>query len=334
MTLGRGELLWLLPLAPLAAAAAALVWRRRLAALGAWAARGLWRRLGLDCAPARLVASVALLGLALAGAVLALAQPRWGNVEETVERRGVDIVFVLDSSLSMAAADVTPSRLAVGRHLVRRLASELPGHRVALVQAEGDAVVLCPLTLDTAVLDLLLDTVEPAALPVAGTLLAPALDAALELFPESGAKSRVVVVVSDGEDQGSPLEAALARAVEAGVVVHTIGIGSRAGAPIPLGGDAGYKRDSAGRVVMTKLHADTLEGLAARTDGLYLPASGLGTDLAPLTAAVDRLEKRALEGQVLATQPERFQWPLAVAALALLGHLVSGPLRRTREGTS
>ncbi len=331
MSWGHAELLWLLLLAPLAAAAAAVVWRRRVAALAAWAARGLWRRLGLDCAPARLFASVALLAVALAGAAIALVQPRWGSVEETVERRGVDIVFVLDSSLSMAAADIAPSRLAVGRHLVRRLASELPGHRVALVQAEGDAVVLCPLTLDTAVLDLLLDTIEPAGLPVSGTLLAPALEAALELFPESGTKSRVVVVVSDGEDHGSPLEKALARAVETGVVVHAIGIGSSRGAPIPLGGESGYKRDAAGRVVMTQLHADTLQRLAGGTDGLYLEASGLATDLAPLVAAVDRLEKRALEGQVLATQPERFQWPLAAATLALLLHLAAGPLRQIRE---
>jgi Ca-activated chloride channel family protein len=331
MSLGHAELLWLLVLAPLAAGGAVLVWRRRQAALAAWAARGLWQRLGLDWGPGRFVLSVALLGAAVGGAALALARPRWGTIEETVERRGVDVVFVLDSSLSMAAADVAPSRLAVAGHLVRRLAGDLPGHRVALVQGEGDAVVLCPLTLDNAVLDLLLDTVEPAALPVAGTLLAPALEAALELFPESGTRSRVVVVVSDGEDQGSALDAAIARAAAAGVVVHAVGVGGDAGAPIPLGGDAGYKRDRAGRVVMTRRRSDTLEAMARRTGGVYLAASGLATELGPIVAGVERLEKRALEGQVLATQPERFQWPLAAAAVALLVHLAAPPLRGSRE---
>ncbi len=334
MTLGRAELLWLLVLAPLAAIVGWLVWRRRLAAVAAWAARGLWARLALDVAPFRLVVSVMLLAAAVAGVALALAQPRWGSIEETVERRGVDLVFVLDSSLSMAAGDVSPSRLAVASHLVRRLASELPGHRVALVQAEGAAVLLAPLTLDAAVLDLLLDTVEPATLPRPGTLLAPALEAALRLFPEGESKSRVVVVLSDGEDQGSALAPVVARAAEASVVVHAVGIGGATGAPIPLAGEGGYKRDAEGRVVMSKLHPEVLEALAAKTGGLYLQASGLAADLAPLVAAIERMERRALEGQVVAHQPERFQWPLAAGTAALLLHLAAGPLRRAREATS
>ena len=159
VTFARLDLAWVLLLAPLAAAAAWWSWRRRLAALAAWAARGLWRRLALDVRSSRLVLSVATLALALLSVGAALVEPRWGTVEETVEREGVDIVFVLDSSLSMAADDVQPDRMTVARNLVRRMTHRLPGHRVALVQAEGDGLVLAPLTVDSAVIDLLLDTI-------------------------------------------------------------------------------------------------------------------------------------------------------------------------------
>src|SRR5260370_739114 len=111
MSFAAPHLLWLALVAPLAIGLAALLWRRRLAADAAWAARALWDRLLPTYRPARLALSVALLGLALLGAALALARPRWGGGLEKVERRGVDVAFLLDSSLSMAAPDVAPSRL-------------------------------------------------------------------------------------------------------------------------------------------------------------------------------------------------------------------------------
>src|SRR5215831_16504131 len=164
MSFAAPHLLWLALAAPLAAGAAALLWRRRLAADAAWAARALWDRLLPAYRPARLWLSVGLLGVALLGGAFALARPRWGGGMEKVERRGVDVVFVLDSSLSMAAPDVAPSRLFVAKSLLRRMAQAMPGNRVALVETEGEGLMLTPLTLDGAVLDLLLDTVEPGTL--------------------------------------------------------------------------------------------------------------------------------------------------------------------------
>src|SRR6185436_6289167 len=100
---------------------AALYWKRRLSADAAWAARGLWGRLLPAYAPRRITLSIATLGLALAATAFALTQPRWGSGTETVERRGVDVVFLLDSSLSMAAMDAPPSRLFVAKTLVRSM---------------------------------------------------------------------------------------------------------------------------------------------------------------------------------------------------------------------
>jgi Ca-activated chloride channel homolog len=328
MSFAAPRLLWLLALAPLAAVAAAALWRRRLRADAAWAARGLWDRLLPSFRRGRLALSIACLTLAVAGAALALARPRWGDAAEKVERRGVDVVFLLDSSLSMAAPDIPPSRLFVAKAMVRRLSQAMPGDRVALVQTEGEGMMLAPLTLDGAVLDLLLDTIEPGSLPRPGTELAIGVDTALRLFGPQSEKHRALVILSDGEDHGGGLDTATARLKDAGVVVFALGIGTPEGSPIPLGGD--FKRDESGKVVITRLHEDTLEPMARATGGDYLRVTSAATDPTPILRRIDRLEKRTLESETVTTREERFQWPLLLAAAALLLQLAVGPFASSR----
>ena len=334
MDLAVPALVWLALAAPLAAAAAALLWRRRLAADAAWAARGLWDRLFAGYSRRRLALSVLLLAVAVAGTALALARPRWGSEQREVERRGVDVVFVLDSSLSMSARDVVPSRLAVAETVVRALVHAMPGNRVALVQAEGSGVVLTPLTLDGAVIDLLLDAVEPGSLPQPGTELAPALGTALDLFAETGPEHRVMVLVTDGEDHGGHLDAVVERLRREGVVLVAVGVGTRHGAPIPLPVSPerrqrdGFKRDDAGEVVISRLDEGKLETIASETGGVYVRAVSAAVDLAPVVERIGEMTTRRLEADTVSTLEERFQWPLAAAAAALLAHLALGPFRR------
>ena len=329
MSFAAPRLLWLLALAPLAAVAAAALWRRRLRADAAWAARGLWDRLLPSFSRGRLALSIACLTLSVAGTALALARPRWGGAAEKVERRGVDVVFLLDSSLSMAAPDIPPSRLFVAKAMVRRLGQAMPGDRVALVQTEGEGMMLAPLTLDGAVLDLLLDTIEPGSLPRPGTELATGVDTALRLFGPQSEKHRALVILSDGEDHGGGLDTATARLKDAGVVVFALGIGTPEGSPIPLGGD--FKRDESGKVVITRLHEDTLEPMARATGGDYLRVTSAATDPTPILRQIDRLEKRTLESETVTTREERFQWPLLLAAAALLLQLTVGPFASSRS---
>jgi Ca-activated chloride channel family protein len=336
MSFGARELLWLALLAPAAAAAAAWAWRRRLRADAAWAARGLWDRLLPDYRARRLSLSVVVLALAVLGTALALARPRWGAGSQKVERQGVDVVFLLDSSLSMGAFDAPPSRLYVAKALVRRMAEAMPGNRVALVQDEGEGLVLTPLTLDGAVIDLLLDTVEPGSLPEPGTQIAPGLETALRLFGQGSEKHRAIVVLSDGEDWGGGIDRAASRLHDEGVVVHAVGIGSPQGAPVPIPGSPGeFKRDENGRVVISRLHEETLEGLTRATGGTYLRATSAAADPAPILARIESMQKRTLESDTVDTREERFQWPLAAAVLALLAYLAVPPFapagRRRRE---
>jgi Ca-activated chloride channel family protein len=324
MSFAAPRLLWLLALAPLAAAAAAALWRRRLRADDAWAARGLWDRLLPTFSQRRLVLSVACLTLSVAGIALALARPRWGRAQETVERRGVDVVYVLDSSLSMAAPDVAPSRLFAAKAMVRRMSQAMPADRVALVQTEGEGLMLAPLTLDGAVLDLLLDTVEAGSLPRPGTELAAGLDTALRLFGPQTERHRALIILSDGEDHGGGLDAATAKLKESGVVVFALGVGTPQGSPIPIAGGE-FKRDESGKLVITRLHEETLESLARETGGAYLRVTSAATDPSAILGRLDRLEKRTLETEAVTTREERFQWPLLLAAAALLLQLAAGP---------
>ncbi len=330
-------------LAPIAAVVAAWLWRRRRAAEAAWMAPALASRLARPQSKRRIALSIATLSIAVLGTTLALARPRWGMTEQRIERKGIDIVFVLDSSLSMAAFDVAPSRLGAAKAILRRLATELSGNRIALLQAEGRGVTLCPLTLDAGAIDLLLDAIEPASLPTPGTELAPALDAALRLFPSGSESHRAIVLVSDGEDHGSGLDETTERLNEAGVAVFALGVGTLEGSPLPLpaGDIAGerrpaedrFKRDRRGQVVISRLNESALEQLAQKTSGAYLRVPSAATDPKPLVDAIAKLEGRTIESLDVTTRAERFQWPLALAAAALFAHLAVRPFRRA-QGSS
>ena len=329
MSFADPRLLALLALAPIAAALVVWVTHRRARAESAWMARGLAARLRAGGPPRPVALVAALLALALAATALALARPRWGESTETVERKGVDVVFIVDTSASMGTADVPPSRLWLAQSIVRRIAQEMPGNRVALVQAEGVGVVMAPLTVDAAVLDLLLDAVEPGSLPLPGTLLAPAVERAVSLFPEGGEKHRVVVLLSDGEDHGKGLDAAIESLRASGAVLHAFGVGTAHGAPVPVAGRPGeFKRDRDGQVVVSRLHAETLEALAQATGGLYVEAGRADVDPAPVVARISRMEGRSLDSASVNTLEERFQWPLALAAAAALALLAASPHAR------
>jgi Ca-activated chloride channel family protein len=329
------RLLWLALLAPLAALAAVWLWRRRLAADAAWASRGLWDRLLAAYQPRRMTFSVAALSLAVLGTAFALARPRWGEGEQKVERKGVDVVYLVDSSLSMGARDVLPSRLGAAKVLIRRLSEAMPGNRMGLVQAEGTGVVLAPLTVDGAVIDLHLDTVEPGSMPTPGTELAPGVDAALKLFGEGRQKHRALVLLSDGEDFGGGLAAAADRLKDEGVVVYAFGIASPGGAPVPVPGSGQNKLDENGKLVNSRLNEETLETLTRATGGLYERVTSAGTDPSPVGRRIEGMEKKTLESDSVNTREERFQWPAAAAALALLLYLAVSPFaQKTSRGAA
>jgi Ca-activated chloride channel family protein len=330
-----GWLFALLALPPLVLAEMWLV-RRDRARLGRLVSRPLWervvRRPGERWRPVRLC----LLVLAAAGLSLALARPQWGIVREKVEREGVDVVIALDTSGSMATADVAPNRFFLARQALLQLVSRLDGDRFALVAFEGEAYPLVPLTLDADALGLFLETVEPGIVPAPGTSLGLGLAKGLDAFADKQRRNKVMVLVSDGEDLEGDVEDAVRRAKDAGVVVHTVGVGTEAGQPVPEVDDegrvVGYKRDADGNPVVSRLNMRTLEAIARGTGGKAFRITPADTSLSGLAAAIEGMEQKTLAREYSYRRRERFQGPLAFGLGCLaVALLLPPPRRRSRE---
>ncbi len=282
-----------------------------------------------------------LLGVGLGAAIVAAARPQWGVHIEPVESRGVDVVLLLDHSLSMAAEDIAPSRLAYARHAVDSLLRRIPGDRVALVTFAGQASLVCPRTPDHAAVRLLLDSIEPQAAYGGGTALADGLRAARRAFADgpgqSAAGGRAVVLFTDGEDHEGGVEEAAAELHRDGIAVFVVGCGSPRGAPIPIeegGRRGGYKKDRAGRVVTTRLEEQVLEPLVLATGGQYFRSTSTEVEIDEIAAALGRLQSAEYGTTLRSRYEERFQIPLLVALVVLVAESLVSDRRRAREGST
>ncbi len=319
------------PLALLAGAGGAV-----LAALGlAWASRRRAARTATLVTPvlaakARLApvasapaAAAALAALVALGLGAAFARPHWGDIQERAERRGADVVLVLDTSASMRAADVSPSRFALARQAAQSLVARLGSDRVALVSCEGEAQALVPLTLDAAAVGLFLDAIEPGMGAKPGTSIAAGIASAAELFPSGVAGGRNLVFFSDGEDLEGGIDAAIGRAKAEGITIHAVFVGAASGngAPVPevdaAGRTSGYKTDASGQPVLSKPDPALLRRLASETGGSFTTVSSLRTDLEGVARQIDLGARRPLAEVLLTLREERFQIPLGVAVVAL-----------------
>ena len=295
-----------------AVAAGALVFsvRRRAARSAALVSPALAAKAGLAPAggfPAAGAVLTLLVALGLGGA---LARPHWGKTAETAQRRGADVVFVLDTSASMRAADVSPSRFVLARQAAQSLLSRLGSDRAALIACEGEAQALVPLTLDAAAVGLFLDAMEPGMGAKPGTSLASGLAAAADLFPAGSAGGRNAVVFSDGEDLEGGVDAAIARAKAEGITVHAVFVGALGGtgAPVPevdaAGRTSGFKSDASGQPVLSKADPELLRRLAAETGGSFTVVSPGRTDLEGVARQIDLGARRPLS-EVLLTLARR-----------------------------
>jgi Ca-activated chloride channel family protein len=299
-------------------------------------ARPLWSKIVRRPAEGWRWVRLTLLLVGAAGFLVALARPQFGIVREKVEREGVDVVILLDSSGSMATEDVAPNRFFLARAALGSLVSSLPGDRFALVAFEGEAYPLVPLTLDADAVGLFLENLEPGVVPGPGTSLGLGIAKGLEMFVDKERRNKVMVLVSDGEDLEGMVDEAVRRAREAGVVVHCVAVGTDAGAPVPdfdrEGRQVGFKKDESGAAVVSRLHAETLEAIAAGTGGRLFRIGSANTGLAQLTAAIDGIEQKSLAKEYSYRGKQWYQVPLGVGFLAIvLALLLPLPSFRRRK---
>ena len=330
---GAGPALWTLVLVPLLAV---LYW------YAARRGRALMERFGQHDLVRRLQASVHVTGtrwkqlLLLAGVALlalALARPQFGTRVETLRRQGQDLIVALDVSRSMYAEDVAPNRLERAKIEIGRIIRRLDGDRIGLVAFAGDAFVQSPLTADYGAAMMFLGAMDPTLMSTQGTDLARAITVAIEALEETPAENRIILIVTDGEDHEGGLAEAIAAAAEARATVHTVGVGSPDGVPLPdvdgVEARGRFRRDDQGNVITTRLNETALQDIALQTGGDY---HRVGQGTGGLDRLVERIEDggREVEAREVTQFEEQFQIFLGGALLLLVVEVIVPGRRRRR----
>jgi len=254
--------------------------------------------------------------------VVALAGPLIGARLTEFKQRGLDVFIAVDCSLSMQAEDLKPNRMAHAKLILGQLIDKLAGSRIGIIAFAGQAYVECPLTSDSGAAKEALDAIDVGSVPIPGTVIGEAIRTALKGLKAGEGGSRVLLLLTDGEDHHSDPVAAAKEAKKVGMKIFAIGIGSIQGEPIPIldeqGHRTGYKRDKKGEVVLSRLDEATLSQIAQETGGQYFRASDTGDEIDLLSHALENLQQGDQKTRLFNRYENRFQWPLALGLLLLL----------------
>ena len=258
--------------------------------------------------------------LAWTSLAIGLANPQIGTKYEKVKRQGIDLMIALDVSKSMLAEDIKPNRLERAKLLISKLVDELQNDRVGLIVFAGNAYLQVPLTVDYAATKLFLNTINTEMVPTQGTAIGDAIRLSLQAFETGEQKYKSLVIITDGENHEGDAQIAVGEAVEQGVVVHTVGVGSPKGSPIPLyknNVQIDFKRDRAGNVVLSKLDETMLQQVAVKGDGKYFRLSPGNDELEQLMNEIGTMEKKEIEERVFTDYEDQFQYFIAIALFLL-----------------
>lgn len=312
------HLLWLLPVATLALV---VRHRQRARTMERFADPELMVRLtGEDQARRRFFKGLFLL-MALGLMLFALAGPRWGSHFEEVSQKGVDIMILVDVSRSMLVEDIEPNRLERARREILDFLRVVQGDRVGLVAFSGAAFVQCPLTLDYGALEMFLSQLKPDLIPVPGTDLGAAIETGMSSFDFESETDKVILVITDGEDNEEKGLDAAENASAKGVKIFVFGMGETTGGPIPAAeGKGGFKKDEGGKLVLSKLEEERLRHIASVTGGTYVRsvAGDLDLDILYFEGIKASTKAETLKSGKIRVYEERFPIFLVGALLLLL----------------
>ncbi|HUE14436.1 MAG TPA: VWA domain-containing protein [Planctomycetaceae bacterium] len=328
------EPLWVLA-GLVACGALSWAWRRydarQRAALATFASSHLHAQLTASFSAARRKWKRGLFLAALGCLFVALARPQAGFRWEEVKRRGIEVIFAVDTSRSMLTPDVKPDRLTRAKLAVDDFVSHLNGDGAGLIAFAGNAFLQCPITLDYEAFHESLAAIDTTIIPRGGTDIASAIREAQAALQNRPGSDKILVLLTDGEDlEGSALDAAKAAAKD-GLKIYTVGVGTANGdlIPIPAEQGGGFVKDDAGQFVKSHLDEPGLKAIAEATGGLYAPLGAQGQGLETIyQQALAPLAKHDLASRRQKVYTERFQWPLAASLALLLGSMLLGTRRR------
>lgn len=301
-----------------------------LIALFAWALHDRRRRLARfgdpetvatlmpDVSTGRMKLKFILFSIAVTLLILAAARPQFGSKLREQKSRGIEMMLAVDISNSMLAEDFEPNRLERTKYAVDKLFDGLRQDRVGVVVFAGDATVQLPITSDYRMAKAFARRISPSMASVQGTSIGKALSLAEMSFSGDGDASRVIVLITDGEDHEGDVMQAAERAAEQGIRIFTVGIGTPEGAPIEIGGE--FVKDEKGDMVVSKLDEQMLQEIARITGGAYIRATKQSIGLDEIVRTINEMEQSELTTMRFEEYNEQFQYLVAIAfALLLIG---------------
>src|SRR6266496_472262 len=338
MSFGVPEWLWGLLLIPLLIALFLRAERRGHRRLQEFVSARLLPQLAATANRPRRVTRFALQLLAIALALVSLAQPRWGYTFQDVKRKGLDLLIAVDTSRSMLSNDVQPSRLDRVKLAVQDLLNELQGDRVGLIAFAGRAFLQAPLTIDYDAVVEAINDLDTKTIPEGGTNISSAIALATQSFGKSATGNRALIIFTDGEELSGDAVKTAKEAADAGVRIFTVGVGTPQGSLIPVIGDDGqtaFVKDSAGQVVKSKLDDKRLREIAQATGGFYVHLeSGLRTMQQLQSEGLAKMKAAEMDVRLSRQPIERYEWPLSAALIALALSILIPERKRARERRS
>ena len=276
--------------------------------------------------------ALTLLGVVLA--ITALAKPQWGYTYQDVKRKGLDLIFAVDTSRSMLSNDVPPSRLQRVKLAAQDLLGELQGDRVGLVAFAGRAFLQAPLTIDYDAAVEAINDLDTNTIPEGGTNISAAIDLAGQTYGKSAIGNRALIIFTDGEELSGDAVKTAKAAADAGVRIFTVGVGTPEGSLIPItteGGSTGFVKDESGQVVKSKLDEKRLKEIAETTGGFYIHLEdGPRTMKQLFDDGLAKMQSGEIDERLSRQPIERYQWPLGAGLLVFSAAFLLRERKRER----
>jgi Ca-activated chloride channel homolog len=256
--------------------------------------------------------------------IIVLARPQFGSKLEEVKKEGVEVIIALDVSNSMLAEDIQPDRLTRAKQALTRLIDNLDNDKIGLIVFAGDAYTQIPITTDYISAKMFLSAIGPEMVPKQGTAIGSAINLGVRSFTPGEEKSKAIIIITDGENHEDDPISAAEEASKAGIVIHTIGIGSAGGVPVPVNtaGKRDYLKDVDGNTVISKLDEDILKKIAITAGGNYVRASTTNIGLDEVFSEIKKMKKQEMESKMYTEYNDQFQIFAGLALLLLLIDLV------------
>ena len=323
------ELLYLLILVPVLVIVYLLAVGRRRRLVARFGNPELLRELMPDFSRGRIRLKAALFIAAYMLLVIAAARPQFGSKLREEHSRGVEMMLVVDVSNSMMAEDFEPNRLERTKYAIGKLFESLQQERVGMVVFAGEPKVQLPITSDYRMAQAFAKRISPSLVSEQGTAIGRALEQAMLSFSSQSEQSRVIILITDGENhEDDPVQAARDVA-KTGIRVYTVGVGSLRGQPLSVDGQ--LLKDSDGEIVVSKLDEQTLKDIASAGNGIYVQAGNEEFGLNPIIEQIRSFEDEKFSSIVFEEYDEQYMYFFGAALVFFVIEMLIGRRRFIRR---